>query len=193
MIWRTGRQIMSQIAQNLSADNIDQMIERHTDSIRALAVPIAQLTGLSLSSSLKRTPARIGPYPRLSLFEAAHRIMSDLVMLHGVKWLLKSRLFPFEAYRVERGRRGRGSFDVVATNDSGARLVGGALNVSRSFFQRRKRAMLDELAQERRDADFRVLMVNHDALGRDGIRALPTHQWLLAIDVQDGAATAIRG
>ena len=182
---------MSQIAQSLSADNIDQMIERHTDSIRALAVPIAQLAGLSLGSSLKRTPARIGPYPRLSLFEAAHRIMSDLVMLHGVKWLLKSGLFPFDAYRVERDRRG--GLDVLANNESGAHLVGGALNVSRSSFQKRKRAVLDTLGDKRCDADFRVLMVNHDAIGRDAIRALPSRHWLLAIDVQDGAATAIRG
>jgi hypothetical protein len=192
---------MSHVAQSLSAANIDQMIDRHTESIRALAVPIAHLTGLSLERSLKRTPARIGPYPRMSLFEAAQRIMSDLVMLqrimsdlvmlHGVKWLLKSGLFPFDAYRVERDKRG--GLDVLANNESGAHLVGGALNVSRSSFQRRKRAVLDTLGDKRCDADFRVLMVNHDAIGRDAIRALPSRHWLLAIDVQDGAATAIRG
>jgi hypothetical protein len=57
------------------------------------------------------------PYPTVTRFEAANRIMSDLVILYGVKWLLDNSVFPFENYIVEYGNEDKNGFDIRAAGN----------------------------------------------------------------------------
>jgi hypothetical protein len=64
---------------------------------------------------LKREAVGAGRYPNVTLFEAANRIMTDVVMLNGVRWLLKDEVFPFRAYTVEYGHGNEGAHDIEAS------------------------------------------------------------------------------
>ena len=102
-----------------------------------------------------------GPYPHVTMFEAANRIMSDLVILYGVQWLLNTAAFPFDSYTVEYGNENNNGFDVCAT-DLDKILIGEAFNVAPSFFQTKKASMLKKLAAS--TADYKIIMFNHDAV-----------------------------
>ena len=62
----------------------------------------------------------------MTLFEAANRVMTDLVILHGVKSLLEYEIFPFHTYTVEFGNEDRNDFDLSASNKTGEKLIGEA-------------------------------------------------------------------
>jgi hypothetical protein len=188
-----GRLAMHTQAYTLSSSNIDTTIERYTSSIASLSARASALTGLALLSTLGRTPVGAGPYPCLTLLEAASRIMSDLVILHGVRSLLAHSAFPFDCYRVELGRERTNGFDVSASNSSGARLVGQAEAVPPASFRLRKRTLLRRLWRSAASVDFRILLVNYDAIAEGRLRALPAHHWLLGVDIDDGTASVIRG
>jgi len=47
---------------------------------------LSGLRGLRLFQYLKRNQVGLGPYPHVTLFEAANRIMTDMVILKGIKW-----------------------------------------------------------------------------------------------------------
>jgi hypothetical protein len=97
------------------------------------------------------------------LFEAANRIMTDLVILYGVRWLLKHAFFRFDTYIVAYGNDNRQGFDIRATSD-GLELIGEAFNVAPSFFQGKKSSMLKKLRRAIPRADFKLIMFNHDAV-----------------------------
>jgi hypothetical protein len=79
----------------LSSENVDAQINTYLACIEGIGASISELRGLRLLEALKRTAIKAGPYPHVTLFEAANRIMTDLVLLYGVRWLLQSRVFPF--------------------------------------------------------------------------------------------------
>src|SRR5262245_4361489 len=87
----------------ISKMNVDQIITKYVASVERLGESIANLKGLSLLTALKREAVGMGPYPNVTLFEAANRIMTDLVILYGLRWLLNHRSFPFDSYTVEYG------------------------------------------------------------------------------------------
>jgi hypothetical protein len=104
-----------------------------------------------------------GPYPGVTLFEAANRIMSDLVILHGVRSLLTQRSFPFDEYRVELGHENNNAFDIMANNGT-EELVGEAFNVSDKFFASKKNAALKKLRDKSDSPDFIILMFNQESV-----------------------------
>lgn len=116
---------------------------------------------LDLLKVLKREPVGAGPYPHVTMFEAANRILSDLVILYGVKWLLDNDIFPFERYEVEYGNEDKNGFDICAA-ENGKTLAGEAFNVAPSFFQSKKCSTCKKLAESK--ADFKIIMFNHDAV-----------------------------
>ena len=75
----------------LTVSNVTAEIQRRALLIEEIGPSIKGLRGIALLESLKRDRVGVGPYPNVTLFEAANRIMSDLVILHGVKWLLEKR------------------------------------------------------------------------------------------------------
>lgn len=154
---------MNQFSDRLSGLNIDTTLEEYLASIEPLGESIANLRGIRLFEALKRDEVCAGPYPNVSLSEAANRIMTDLVILYGVRWILRHSVFPFDTYIVEYGNDAQKGFDIRATSDS-MTLIGEAFNVAPSYFQGKKSAMLRKLREPAAIADFKLVMFNHDAL-----------------------------
>jgi hypothetical protein len=150
-------------SETLSKTNVRGIISEYMRRVESLGSSIANLKGLQLLDALKRGAVGSGPYPNVTLFEAANRIMTDLVILHGVKWLLDNDVFPFDSYMVEYGIENTKGFDIRATA-GGKTLIGEAFNVAPSFFQSKKCAMLKKLRSPTAVADFKIIMVNHDAV-----------------------------
>jgi hypothetical protein len=172
----------------LTARNIDNEITRYHGLIKNIAVPSVGLKGVGLFTYLKRHRVKTGPYPDVTLFEAANRIMTDLVILHGVKWLLSTNAFPFASYLVEYGNEAVNDHDIMATA-RGQSLVGEAFNVAPSFFQVKKRAMLQKLRASNNTADYKLIMANSDAVRR-GYRPKPgLREYYLFVDIASGDST----
>lgn len=154
---------MNRYSTTLSKTNIDQIVADYVAGVEHLGESIASLRGLRLFGALKRDRVGSGPYPNVTLFEAANRIMTDLVILYGVRWLLKHGVFPFDAYTVEYGNDDEQGFDIRASSGNST-LLGEAFNVAPSFFQGKKSAMLKKLRQQTAQADFKLVLFNHDAV-----------------------------
>jgi hypothetical protein len=137
----------------LSSENVDAQINTYLACIEGIGASISELRGLRLLEALKRTAIKAGPYPHATLFEAANRIMTDLVLLYGVWWLLQSRVFPFSTYVVEYGHEDKNGFDITAEQDS-QKLIGEAFNVEPSFFQGKKASMLRKLRTKGEGATY---------------------------------------
>lgn len=155
----------------ISRENVERLVQDYVVSIEGIGSSILGRTGVPLITELKRGKVGAGPYPKVSIFEAANRIMTDLVILYGVRWLLDKRLFPFDSYVVEYGHENNNDFDIEATGD-GRKLIGEAFNVAPSFFQGKKSAMLNKLTPDNGSADFKLVMFNHDAVA-PGSRSSP--------------------
>jgi hypothetical protein len=147
----------------VSKKNVDQAITEYVASVERLGESVTHLKGLDLLIALKREIVGIGPYPNVTLFEAANRIMTDLVILYGLRWLLNHRTFPFDSYTVEYGHGNKQGFDIRACAD-GRTLIGEAFNVAPSFFQTKKSDMLRKLRSPSATADFKIVMFNDDAV-----------------------------
>jgi len=152
-----------QLENILRADNIDTLITNYLAIIENFGASVSQLRGLRMLKALKRETVNNGPYPKVTLFEAANRIMTDLVILHGVAGLLKNPLFPYTEYMVEFGNEDNNDFDIQASSGTEA-LVGEAFNVSPSFFQAKKRLALKKLRHKGVHATHRIVMFNDDAV-----------------------------
>lgn len=153
---------MQQPIRTLTLANISKIQSEFDSSLAMLGESIRGKTGISLLESLKREKVRVGPYPNVTLFEAANRIMSDLVILHGVAGLLKSKTFPFDEYIVEFGNEDNNGFDIRASSPT-ATLAGEAFNVAPSFFQGKKRTALKKLREKAGQATYKIIMFNADA------------------------------
>jgi hypothetical protein len=64
---------------------------------------------------------------------------------------------------VEYGNENQNGFDVRASGN-GKSLIGEAFNVAPSFFQLKKTLMLKKLRVADVDADYKLLLFNHDAV-----------------------------
>lgn len=153
------------LERTISKANAGQLITKYLELVEQVGNPVANFKGLRLLQALKREAVEAGPYPEVTLFEAGNRIMSDLVILYGVKWLLDNNVFPFGTYTVEYGNEDEHGFDIHATGD-GKMLIGEAFNVAQSFFQTKKTKMLKKLRHPDISADYKILMFNHDAVER---------------------------
>lgn len=153
---------MQQIVRTLNSENIETIATKFHKSLESIGESIQGKTGVSLFTALKREKLIGGPYPGVSLFEAANRIMSDLVILGGISGFLKGNLFPFTSYTVEFGNEDKNGYDIRATSGSET-LVGEAFNVAPSFFQIKKGSALKKLRRDGSDATYRIIMFNDDA------------------------------
>ena len=146
----------------ITVEDAEQRLRDYERSVQDVGSTILAQRGISLILELKRGKTGSGPYPHVSLFESANRIMTDLVILNGVNWLLTKSGLAFDAYTVEYGHENNNRFDIQASNGIST-LVGEAFNVAPSFFQGRKAAMIKKLSIDD-NADLKLLMFNHDAV-----------------------------
>src|SRR5579864_872215 len=122
---------------SISKANAASLIATYLASVEEIKNSLGDYKVLNLFKVLKREALGAGPYPHVTMFEAANRILSDLVILYGVKRLLDNNIFPFESYTVEYGNENQNGFDICATGN-GRTLIGEAFNVAQSFFQTKK-------------------------------------------------------
>ncbi|MBI2069769.1 MAG: hypothetical protein HYT79_04130 [Elusimicrobia bacterium] len=169
-------------------DNVDDAIRTYALSVEQIGSSIAHLRGIPLLEALKHTEIGAGPYDDVSLFEAANRIMTDLVILHGVRWMLKKRTFPFKTYLVEYGNDDENGFDIRAEHD-GKILIGEAFNVAKSFFSTKRGAMLKKLRNLK--ADFRILIFNHDAVKTRYVPETGPGEHFVLVDVGSESAKVV--
>lgn len=153
---------MTSSERKLTQSNVGELLQNYASSVENIGASIQGQTGRTLLENLKRGKVGAGPYPDVTLFEAANRIMTDLVIYTGVKWLLDNDIFPFTEYTVELGNEDNNGFDIRAEANSKT-LIGEAFNVAPSFFQGKKSAMLKKLKKDG-EADYKIIMVNHDAV-----------------------------
>jgi len=153
------------IPRNLNAANIDEAINDYLELLNQIPVSINAGNVLELLSKIKRHKINNGPYPHVTLFEAANRIMTDLTILYGVKDLLNGRLkdLKFDQYKVEFGNENHNDHDIMASNES-EELIGEAFNVAETFFQVKKTSSLRKLRKSGGQAKILLLMYNSDAV-----------------------------
>jgi hypothetical protein len=154
----------------VSKHNVDGLILKYLALVAQIGNSVSDFKGLELFRAIKRDKVGVGPYPAVTLFEAANRIMTDMVILYGVKWLLDTDMFPFATYTVEYGNENKNPFDIQAVGE-GKKLVGEAFNVAESFFQGKKASMLKKLSGDI-IADYKLIMFNRDAI-RQGYTPKP--------------------
>jgi hypothetical protein len=104
------------LPREFTAGNIDSLLSRYLADAELMVESIAGFRGVRLLSALNRDPVGSRPYPGITLFEAANRIMTDLVILHGVRWLLMQSAFPFHEHTVEYGHGSEGEHDGTSSD-----------------------------------------------------------------------------
>lgn len=176
----------------LTVGNVGLALAEYSETIVSVGDRIQGKLGLELLHEVKRVPTGTGPYPDVTLFEAANRIMTDLVILNGVKWLLEESVFPFSEYRVEYGNEDSSAHDLMAEN-AGERLVGEAFNVAPSFFQVKKGAMLRKLRTPANAEKLKLILANADAVGASYRPKLSGYEHMVLVDVFTGKATTWSG
>lgn len=176
---------MRQPVRKLTLENIDSITTVFHQELAVIGESIAGKTGVALMLALKRDRLGHGPYPGVSLFEAANRIMSDLVILHGVAALLKDKHFPFDEYLVEFGNENRNRFDICA-NTQNLSLAGEAFNAAPSFFPNKKRTALKKLRSNALEENYKIIMFNAEACSGKGLKPEIDGTYQIAVDIATG-------
>ena len=165
----------------LNLMNIKEKLTKYLDLIKSLEHPMHQDDILKFMYLLKRDRLSSGPYPKVSLFEAANRIFSDLVIWLGVKQLLNDRMvdntrLPFTEYKVRFSVRA--GHDLEA--DSGTvHLIGEAFHVAPSLYKKKLADTVKKLQDK--NADYKLIIFNSDALenhDRDPEKSNPSMLYL---------------
>lgn len=149
----------------LNPENIDAEIRKYLNLIDAIELPERQGTNIEYMLSLKRGKIQKGPYPNVSIFEASNRILSDIVILFGIRELLFNPRIGtidllFRKYQARLGNED--GFDIEA-EFKGENLIGEAFNVARSFFPEKMRKMRAKLSKEP-TYSYRLMIFNADAV-----------------------------
>lgn len=181
---------MEALSRSLTIANIEQILRTYVASAETVGQSVAGLRGIGLLQALKRGVVGAGPYPNVALFEAANRIMTDLVILHGVRWLLRNRVFPFERYSVEYGHENNEHHDIIAELE-GRVLIGEAFNVAPSFFAIKRNSAVRKLRQSSVRASYRMIMCNADAVRGSYAPKLHDREFMLLVDIRSGDASVM--
>lgn len=155
---------LEQIPRELTSDNIEKAIQDYLLIIHEIPLSLNAKDFLELMSKLKRDKINFGPYPTVTIFEAANRIMTDLTILFGIKQILETPIAPnlvFHKYLVEFGNEHYHQHDISASNEE-FHLVGEAFNVSQSFFQAKKYSALKKLRKSKLEGK-KIILVMYNA------------------------------
>ena len=170
----------------LTAKNIDEAISWYEKTIAEVKIS-DDCIGVELLTFVKRNNTNpIGPYQKITFFEAANRIMSDLVILHGVKWLLDQYSTEIPQFHVEYGNANKNSFDIMGPTTEAPLLVGEAFNVAPSFFKGKRSRMLKKLRDDSCTAPTRFILVNTDAVDENYTEDLIPNEYTLLVDIENG-------
>jgi hypothetical protein len=153
------------IPRKLNKKNIDAAIETYKELLTDIPLKIEESNLLNLLTRLKRGKIGSGPWNNVSIFEAANRIMTDLVILLGIKRIIDGE-FPhlkiFTEFEVELGNENKKDHDITSKAE-GKVLIGEAFNVAPSFFNVKKSKTIKKLKESTLDADYLILLCNEDS------------------------------
>ncbi|KAA6325538.1 hypothetical protein EZS27_025265 [termite gut metagenome] len=147
----------------LNKNNIDENIQTYISLLKEIDINISCSNLSVFLNKLKRDPIGKGPYKDVSLFEASNRIMTDLVILSGVKELLegKHKDICFTEYIVEYGNENKNKHDIIVKENEEIVLKGEAFNVAESFFKNKKRSSLKKL-KETENKDIKLILLYNE-------------------------------
>ena len=132
---------------------------------------------VSMLNYLKRDKKPIGPYLDITVFEAANRIATDLIIINGLLQLTAAEpALQQEKYTLRLGnqhKKGQGDFSIGDQQ-------GEAFNVAPSFLQGKLSATLKKWRQEQGTLSY--IFVNAevaDLLGseKQGIKIIKVYNW----------------
>jgi len=108
--------LVNTLPRTLNQQNIKQTIAVYLKLLDNIPLKFESNSILQLLTDIKRKELNYGPYPHVSLFESANRIMSDLTILYGVKELLSGAIeeINFEQYNVDLGHDFNNMYDIEA-------------------------------------------------------------------------------
>ena len=156
---------ISDIPRSLNKENINEAIEAYKVLLKDIPLKIEETNLLALLTRLKRGEIGSGPWKNVSIFEAANRIMTDLVILFGVKKIIDGE-FPelkaFTHFDIELGNENKNDHDIIS-RANGKVLIGEAFNVAPSFFNVKKSKSVKKLLTNKLTADHLILLCNADS------------------------------
>jgi hypothetical protein len=117
-------------------------------------------TIFDLIENVKRSPVEIGPYQKISVFEALNRIGSDLVLLDGTEKIFKEGVeknMPTEVLLRMSTIKGY-DFEVYFENQP--TIYGEAFNASPSFCNTKMRQAIDKFIKDGKEAG--IVFVNEE-------------------------------
>ncbi len=177
--------VLEHIPRELDAKNIESAISDYLLLLNQIPLSISAHNILGLLTTLKREKVEKGPYPHVTIFEAANRIMTDLTILFGIKDLLNGAIpeIKFNSYTVELGNEDNNDHDIEATNGI-VSLVGEAFNVSETFFQGKKTMALRKLRSATNKNKLKVILYNSDAVNSKYQPNLGDDEFFLAVNIK---------
>ncbi|PKV50854.1 hypothetical protein ATE84_2922 [Aquimarina sp. MAR_2010_214] len=176
---------LDKFPRKLTSQNIDKTIEDYLDLMEEID-PIVQSSNIfAFLTKLKREKTDTGPYPEVTLFEAANRIMTDLVILFGVKELLKGNIgeLTFDSYTVDLGHDNFQPNDITAKNNNDS-LMGEAFNVAKSFFPSKKSKSIKKMRNQQKGIEKLLLIFNSDAVKTGYVPRPRNNEYHLKVDLQ---------
>jgi len=171
---------------NLNARNIDETIENYLHLLQEYPKEIKGNTPYDFLKKIKREETTASLYTGLTLFESANRIMTDLVILFGIKELLEGKIpeISYEEYIVEYGNENKNPFDITAIKE-GFELRGEAFNVAQSYFGNKRRYSLEKLRENNNTNIQIILIYNKDAVGGNYKRISFDDEFHLVVDLDE--------
>jgi len=149
---------------NIKKPQLEQLKAKYWEYMEAYPFPKPPAEGRSIDmiKYFKRTVAneirQIGPYSGISVFEAANRIASDLVIINGVLQLLKDGKEPVDAVITVRlgNKHVKDKGDFTINNKEGE-----AFNVAASFYS----SKLSYTKRKWPGKELRYILVNAEVAG----------------------------
>jgi hypothetical protein len=177
---------LENIPRNLNLKNIDYAIEKYYIEINKIPLIIRANNIIELMKKLKRDKIGYGPYPDVAVFESANRIMTDLVILKGVKLLLNGIIkdICFPEYIVEYGNENNNEHDITAC-DGIKKLKCEVFNTAESFFQIKKAKSLNKLRKNKTENEIILIMYNIDAVTKNYSPKNNTNEYSLAVNIEE--------
>lgn len=168
----------------LNSQNIDNAILLYKEKMASIPFVFESHDIVSFLKKIKRERLQTGPYPNVTLFESANRIMTDLTILYGIRELLNNKIpeINFDNYEIEYGNGNKRDHDVMAEN-SYQNLIGEAFNVAPSFFHVKKYASLKKLRRNAGENTLKLLIYNADAVKADYKYKSELNEWHLTVDI----------
>lgn len=168
----------------LKRNEIEDFIDSYLFKVRSISLNLNQENPIELFTILKRNFINEGPYPNVTIFEAANRIMTDLTILFGLRKLFEGAIpdINFNEYSVEFGNENQAENDISAKNN-GQKLIGEAFNVSKAFFQIKKSKALKKMRATAKGDDIILLIYNSDAIHEKYKNKWVQNEYHLVVDV----------